>query len=63
MKTARGIMMMVLLAIGAFAFTGCNTTKGLPQIHTDEGHDAQMGGGTGSGTIGDKPTAPSMDTP
>lgn len=44
------------------ACTGCNATK-LPQVNINEGHDAQMGGGTGTGTIGDDATEPQIDNP
>ncbi len=63
MKTGLRIMIVFIMTIGGLAFTSCNTTKGMPQMNTEEGHDATMGGGTGTGTIGDEPTLPADDRP
>lgn len=63
MKTMVRLLLILSLTLGAFFFISCNANRGMPYVPQTEGHDAGMGGGTGTGTIGDDPTKPSIENP
>lgn len=55
MKSTRLLMLVALLA---FQFSSCMSTKDMPGHEPEQVPTGNMGGGTGSGTIGDDPTNP-----
>lgn len=49
---------LIMVMLGAMFFIACNTTQGLPNPEVMENHGGDMGGGTGTGVMGDDPKMP-----
>lgn len=54
----RAIRIMIFAMLFTLPFYSCMTSKKVPGPETEKAPTGDMGGGTGSGTIGDDPSNP-----